>query len=49
MNEFSCSCFIRGDNARLLGWKPEYNVEHLMSHIDEEVDFVLRELDGKKN
>ncbi|THU99979.1 NAD-P-binding protein [Dendrothele bispora CBS 962.96] len=41
------SCSIRGDNARLLGWKPKYDVEHLMTHIGEEVDFVLQELDAK--
>ncbi|KAF5366972.1 hypothetical protein D9758_003901 [Tetrapyrgos nigripes] len=41
------SCSIRGDNARLLGWKPKYGVDHLMSKIDDEVDFVLQELERK--
>jgi len=36
------SCALRGDNSRKLGWEPQYDVKHLMSHVDEEVDFILK-------
>lgn len=37
-----CRSF-RAENAGLLGWKPKYDLEHLMSVVQEEVDFVLSE------
>jgi len=36
------SCALRGDNSRKLGWKPLYDVKHLLSHVGEEVDFILK-------
>jgi len=36
-------CAIRGDNGRKLGWKPKFGVEHLMSVVGEEVDFIIKE------
>jgi len=36
-------CSIRGDNGRALGWKPEYGLDHLMSSVPDEVDFILQE------
>lgn len=37
----SGECALRGDNARKLGWEPQFGVAHLMSVVEEEVDFVL--------
>lgn len=37
------SCLIRGNNARKLGWVPQYGVEHLMSSVDDEVAFIVKE------
>ncbi|KAF9462316.1 NAD-P-binding protein [Collybia nuda] len=36
-------CALRGDNGRRLGWSPKFGVEHLMSTVQEEVEFVLAE------
>ncbi|KAJ7461015.1 NAD-P-binding protein [Mycena galericulata] len=36
-------CAIRGDNGRRLGWEPKFGVDHLMSVIPEEVDFIIKE------
>ncbi|KAJ7118723.1 hypothetical protein C8R44DRAFT_789091 [Mycena epipterygia] len=36
-------CAIRGDNGRQLGWEPKFGVEHLMSVVAEEVDFIIKE------
>lgn len=36
-------CALRGDNSRRLGWVPKFGVEHLMSSVEEEVDFILAE------
>jgi hypothetical protein len=44
----SGQCALRGDNARRLGWEPKFGVEHLMSVVGEEVDFVLAEDRGRK-
>ncbi|KAJ7739679.1 NAD-P-binding protein [Mycena maculata] len=36
-------CAIRGDNGRKLGWQPKFGVEHLMSVVAEEVNFIIKE------
>jgi len=36
-------CAIRGDNGRQLGWEPKFGVEHLMSVVADEVDFIIKE------
>ncbi|KAF5389067.1 hypothetical protein D9757_004992 [Collybiopsis confluens] len=40
---FAGNCLIRGNNARKLGWTPQYGVEHLMSSAEEEVAFIIKE------
>ncbi|KIK66786.1 hypothetical protein GYMLUDRAFT_37908 [Collybiopsis luxurians FD-317 M1] len=40
---FAGNCLIRGNNARKLGWNPQHGVEHLMSSVDEEVAFIVKE------
>ncbi|KIY43095.1 NAD(P)-binding protein [Fistulina hepatica ATCC 64428] len=35
------SCDLSGENGRRLGWKPVFDVDHLMSVVDEEVKFIL--------
>ncbi|KAK0458021.1 NAD-P-binding protein [Desarmillaria tabescens] len=37
-------CALTGDNGKRLGWVPKYDVDHLYSVIDEEVEFILRHL-----
>ncbi|KAJ3740587.1 NAD-P-binding protein [Lentinula detonsa] len=37
------NCLIRGNNARKLGWAPQHDVEHLMSNVDNEVAFIVKE------
>ncbi|KAJ7702275.1 NAD-P-binding protein [Mycena rosella] len=36
-------CAIRGENGRQLGWEPKFGLEHLMSVVDQEVDFIIKE------
>ncbi|KAE9398838.1 NAD-P-binding protein [Gymnopus androsaceus JB14] len=37
------NCLIRGNNARKLGWVPQHGVDHLMSNVDDEVAFIVKE------
>ncbi|KAL8292339.1 hypothetical protein RQP46_001805 [Phenoliferia psychrophenolica] len=43
------SCYLRGDNARLLGWKPLFGADHLLSErgVGDDTLLMLRELEGK--
>lgn len=36
------SCALRGENARQLGWKPAFGLDHLMGTVETEVEFILR-------
>ncbi|KAK0474214.1 NAD-P-binding protein [Armillaria novae-zelandiae] len=37
-------CALTGDQGKRLGWVPKYDVEHLYSVIDEEVQFIVEHL-----
>ncbi|KIY67679.1 NAD(P)-binding protein [Cylindrobasidium torrendii FP15055 ss-10] len=37
---------LSGKRGREIGWVPEYDHEHLMRTVDEEVGFILKQLDG---
>ncbi|KAJ3775645.1 NAD-P-binding protein [Lentinula raphanica] len=37
------SCLIHGNNARKLGWVPQHDVQHLMSQVDSEIEFIVKE------
>ncbi|KAK0203392.1 NAD-P-binding protein [Desarmillaria ectypa] len=37
-------CALTGDNRKCLGWVPKYDVDHLYSVIDEEVEFIIKHL-----
>ncbi|KAK4705659.1 hypothetical protein P7C70_g540, partial [Phenoliferia sp. Uapishka_3] len=43
------SCNLRGDNGRALGWKPEYDLQHLMSEkgVGDDTLLMVREMERK--
>jgi len=40
------NCLIRGNNARKLGWVPQHGVNQLLSSVDEELAFIVKEDTG---